>query len=53
MRYAAKILLSEVNKNIKMVSDFAIKFGEENSDKEKIKIMVEAAMKKMVAEEKN
>ena len=52
MRYAAKILLSEVNKNIKMVSDFAIKFDEENSDKEKMKIMVEAAMKKRAAEEK-
>lgn len=53
MRYAAKILLHDVNKNSKMTSDFAIKFAEEHSDKEKMKMMVEEAMKKKAAEEKH
>ncbi|PWA99486.1 hypothetical protein CTI12_AA002730 [Artemisia annua] len=53
MRYAAKILLHDVNKKRKMVSDSAIKFAEEHGDKEKMKLMVEEAMKKKAEEEKN
>ena len=52
MRYAAKILLHDVNKNRENVSQMAIKFGEEHSDPEKQKKMVEEAIKKKAAEDK-
>ena len=53
MRYAAKILLHDVNKNSKMMSDFAIKFDKEHSDKQEQEKMVEEAMRSKAAEEKH
>lgn len=53
MRYTAKILLHHVNKNSKMMSDFAIKFDEEHNDKEEQKKMVEEAMIRKASEEKH
>ena len=53
MRYAAKILLHHVNKNRKMMSDFAIKFDEEHNDKEEQKKMVEQAMIRKASGEKH
>ena len=53
MRYASKILFHDVNKNSKMMSDFAIKFDEEHNDKEEQKKIVEAAMIRKAAQEKH
>ncbi|PWA69434.1 ulp1 protease family, C-terminal catalytic domain-containing protein [Artemisia annua] len=52
MRYAAKILLHDVNKEREKMSEFAIKFGEQYNDKEKQKKMVEKAIEKKAAEDK-
>ncbi|PWA93200.1 hypothetical protein CTI12_AA073630 [Artemisia annua] len=52
MRYAAKILLHDVNKNREKMSEFAIKFGEQHNDQEKQKKMVEEAIKRKAAEDK-
>lgn len=53
MRYAAKILLHDVNKNSKMMSDLALKFNEDHKDQEEQKKMVEEAIRIKAAEEKH
>ena len=53
MRYAAKILLHDVNKSSKMMSDLAIKFDEDHNDQEEQKKMVEEAIRSKAAEEKH
>jgi hypothetical protein len=50
-KYAAKIMLHEVNDNQKMMSDYALKFAAENSEEEEAKKLVEEAIKRKIAQE--
>ncbi|PWA49371.1 hypothetical protein CTI12_AA484600 [Artemisia annua] len=52
MRYAAKTLLHDVNKEREKMSEFAIKFGEQYNDQEKQKKMVEKAIERKASEDK-
>ena len=50
MRYTTKILMHEMNTKRGLISEYANKFGEDNKEEEKIKKMVEDAIKKRIAE---
>ena len=51
-KYAAKMMLHEVNEKQKMMSDYALKFAAENPDnKEAEKIVNEAIMKKIAEQD--
>ena len=52
-KYAAKIMLHEINENQKLMSDYALKFAAENPDeKEAEKIVNESIMKKIAEQDK-
>ncbi|GJW34542.1 reverse transcriptase domain-containing protein [Tanacetum coccineum] len=50
MRYTTKILMHEMNTKRGLMSEYANKFGEDNKEEEKVKKMVEDAIKKRIAE---
>nr|GEU92458.1 zf-CCHC domain-containing protein/UBN2 domain-containing protein [Tanacetum cinerariifolium] len=51
MRYTTKILMHEMNIKRGLMSEYANKFGEDNKEEEKVKKMVEDAIKKRIAKE--
>ncbi|GKF37776.1 hypothetical protein Tco_0114534 [Tanacetum coccineum] len=50
MRYTTKILMHEMNTKRGLMSEYANKFGEDNKEEEKVKKMVEDAIRKRIAE---
>ncbi|GJX42031.1 peptidase C48, SUMO/sentrin/Ubl1 [Tanacetum coccineum] len=50
MRYTTKILMHEMNTKRGLMSEYANKFGEDNKEEEKVKKMVEDAIKKRIEE---
>ncbi|GJU32124.1 hypothetical protein Tco_1175713 [Tanacetum coccineum] len=50
MRYTTKILMHEMNTKRGLMSEYANKFGEDNKKEEKVKKMVEDAIKQRIEE---
>ena len=50
-KYTAKMMLHEVNKKQRMMSDYAIKFEAENPDEEKVQNLINEEINKKIAEQ--